>query len=38
MAGETFRLFYSMHYKALGRASGTELSSPFLKATRYRGL
>lgn len=38
MAGETFRLFYSMHYKALGRASGPELSSPSLKAARYRGL
>lgn len=36
--GETFQLLYSMHYKALGRAAGSELSSPFLKATHYRGL
>lgn len=38
MAGEAFRLFYSMRCKALGRTSGPELSSPSLTATRYRGL
>lgn len=38
MTGEAFRLFYSMRYKAVGRALGPELSSPSLKATRYRGL
>lgn len=36
--GKRFAFFYSMHYKAPGRAPGTEFSSPFLKATRYRGL
>lgn len=38
VAGDTLGPLYSVHYKALGRALGTELSTPFFKATRYRGL